>query len=616
MKSLEGREIPSAVAHPRLLTLLSDGADHLAARLGLERGWDLAIPLPFGRALNTAINARPAKARDAKAILRGEEIVDPATRARIEAIKGLTARGKVFELADNDERLSNLFCTALEAPEDKAAASAFAAEIGRRAEIAGRILIEQSDLIVAIWDGQSTAIVGGTGHTALAALKAGVPVLWINPAVPQNWAVHHSPEALASPTFETDANVQASALAKVVSQAVSPLRPGNKPTETGLAGLGRERWRGHSLLLGHAFRRVEALFGEATWAKRLASVRQRYEAPNAIGEGSAKGLLEAVRSMSAGDDRTVGSIDAQILTRFAWLNGISSNLSDRHRSGMTVNFILGACAIISGILYLPLVSTDQKWIFAGCELLFLLAILINTAAGRKMRLHDRWFETRRAAEYLRHSSMLAVMGVSRPNGAWPHGTNSWWPEWYVKHSVRAVGLPEARIDKAYLRAALETLRDQHVVPQRTYHRAKFLRLNRAHHGLDVLSERLFVSAVVFVGLYLFMAGFSAIGLVDPDWLKFAAKWFTVLAVALPTLGSALAGIRYFGDFERFAEISQVTAEKLDVIATRIDAILSAPGNAMTYDAATEIVRATDDAVFAEIQNWQSVFSGKVIAVPA
>ena len=32
--------------------------------------------------------------------------------------------------------------------------------------------------------------------------------------------------------------------------------------------------------------------------------------------------------------------------------------------------------------------------------------------------------------------------------------------------------------------------------------------------------------------------------------------------------------------------------------------------------ASDIMRATDNAVFAEIQAWQAVFSGKNIAVPA
>jgi hypothetical protein len=262
------------------------------------------------------------------------------------------------------------------------------------------------------------------------------------------------------------------------------------------------------------------------------------------------------------------------------------------------------------------VDVSQKWIFAAFELLLLLAIIVNTATGRRLRLHGRWFETRRAAEYLRHSPMLAVMGVARPLGAWPQGTKSWWPEWYVRQSLRGVGLPDARVDKRYLRAAMTALLDFHVNPQRHYHRQKSQRLTRVHHGIDRFSEGLFIGAVFFVTLYLALATAAYLGFFDALWLAKSAKWFTVLAVALPTFGGALAGIRYFGDFERFAEISEVTSGKLDAIATRIETILAAPDNAMTYDHAANIVHAADEVVFAEIQNWQAVFSGKIIAVPA
>ncbi len=45
-------------------------------------------------------------------------------------------------------------------------------------------------------------------------------------------------------------------------------------------------------------------------------------------------------------------------------------------------------------------------------------------------------------------------------------------------------------------------------------------------------------------------------------------------VALPTTGAAIAGIRFFGDFERFAAISEATADKLMQIERRIELLLA------------------------------------------
>jgi len=92
-------------------------------------------------------------------------------------------------------------------------------------------------------------------------------------------------------------------------------------------------------------------------------------------------------------------------------------------------------------------------------------------------------------------------------------------------------------------------------------------------------------------------------------------FFTFLGVLLPTFGGAIAGIRYFGDFERFAAISEVTAEKLDAVHGRIRLLLSGPDCALAYGRAADLAHAADDIVVAEIEAWQAVFGGKHITVP-
>jgi hypothetical protein len=91
--------------------------------------------------------------------------------------------------------------------------------------------------------------------------------------------------------------------------------------------------------------------------------------------------------------------------------------------------------------------------------------------------------------------------------------------------------------------------------------------------------------------------------------------FTFLGVLFPTLGGALAGIHYFGDFERFAAISEITAQKLGDVETRIALLLAAPDRDITYARVSGLAHGIDDIVVDEIENWQSVFGGKHITVP-
>jgi hypothetical protein len=282
---------------------------------------------------------------------------------------------------------------------------------------------------------------------------------------------------------------------------------------------------------------------------------------------------------------------------------------------MTASFLLSGLAIVAGVTYLPFASADEKWLFALIEFGLLAAILAITAIGRRRDWHGRWFETRRVAEYFRHSPVLLALGVARAPGRWPEGIRTSWPEWYARQGLREVGLPRVAVTSAYLRAALEGLLDAHVVRQRDYHEAKARRLTNVHRNLDQLSQWLFLLAVVSVASYVVMRAGAALSVLPEALPHGASKLFTFLGVLFPTFGAAIAGMRYFGDFERFAAISEVAAEKLDAVHRRILLLLAAPPAAIDYGAVADLAHATDDIVVSEIENWQAVFGGKHITVP-
>ncbi len=606
------------VGPTRMHSLLAEGADSLGAQMAIDHGWQLVSPIPFGRNLSRAIHARPMSGDDARAILAGGDPSHSDTLARLRPLDMLSDAAKLFELQEQDERLSALLLATLDRPDDFAAAQTFALEAGMRFALSGRMLIEQSHLLIAIWDGHSTANVGGTGHTVSVALDLGVPVLWIDVAQPDQWRILHVPEALATHGVQLVPMDPRAELRSIVRESLLPpdaVTPSKAQWPAGLAAIAENQWRSGSSWRNQAYARVEAVFGATKGRPGWRSLRQRYETPDEIEHGSGAPMMAAIDSVSGIDPAIHGDIVDGVLRRFAWADGISTHMSQRYRSGMTINFLLASLAIISGIAYLPIVEVDEKWMFAGVELLLLLAIIGITVGGQRQRLHQRWFETRRVAEYFRHSALTLAFGVSRSVGQWPRGTETSWPEWYVRQSLREIGLPHAQLSQASLRQGLVALRDHHVAPQRAYHAAKAAHLNRVHHRLEHLSDRLFALAVLTVAIFLVFAAVMSMGGFSAHDLKHPAKWFTVLAVALPTLGGALAGLRFFGDFERLGAISEVTAEKLSAIEGRIALLLSATDDRLSYGTFADLLRSTDAVVIAEIENWQSVFSAKRISVP-
>lgn len=611
--------LPGTRGAVRLHSLLVDGTDQVAAELALAQGWELAVPLPFGAALNCAINAHPETLEEAVALLAGRAASDPAVEARAAAIRAVTARAELFELADRDAEVEALWRATLADPDDRVAARAFEALASDNVALAGRVMIERTDLVIAVWDGKVANLPGGTGHTVTAALTMGAPVLLIDPARPEAWRLLTRPEELG---HVGGAGADAAGNAPDLERLEAIIRTAVVVEDWDPALLAREQWRPHSARSFGLYRRIERVFGGGGW---FGSLRTQYEAPGAIASGSGAGVIAAAKAMPGGDPQIAAQLAEEVLPMFAWADGIASRLADAYRSGMCVNFVLAALAVMVGILFLPARLGDIKWAFALVELVLLGGILVMTAAGSRLGWHRRWFAMRRVAEYLRHAPALLLLGVARPTGRWPqsggghgggHGARGDWPEHFARHALRDVGLPQVAVTREYLRAGLAGAVLPHVTAQAAYHTAKAHRLETVHHRLDKAAETCFALAVASVLAYLLLKGAGVMGMGPKSLAADLSPVFTFCGVAFPTLGANLAGIRYFGDFERFAAISRVAAERLGGIEARITLLLTGAPAALTYAAAADLIHALDEAVVEEIASWQAVFGAKHLALPA
>ena len=592
----------------RLHSMLAYGADLMAVDAVQVKGWPVVAPLPFGQALNLAINAQPNNIDDMEALLAGGAAQDPETEKRAAEIRTIAGKVDLFELAEQDREVDALYRAHLNAPNDRTAEQAFVGICSDRAAMAARVMVDHSDILIGIWDGVTRGSVGGTRHTIESALDQGIAVIWIDAGHPERWQLLRATEELAGLTQRQTVDHNEAAIRTVIRDALCP--SGDKWQDE----RANRRWRGRSNRFFHSYRRVETLFGEqGSWGLR--NLTQYYEHPDAIVEGSGAPMLAAASALPQGDPAIVEHIASDVLKPFAWADGVSTELSDAYRGGMVASFLLSAFAIIGGIAYLPFATIEAKWGFAAFEFLLLAAIVVIFLTGKRRRWHERWFETRRVAEYFRHAPIMLLLGASRSTGRWPRGSKGNWPEWHVRHALRGIGLPQMKVTPPFLRGLLLLMRDHHVLPQQNYHRNKAARLKRTQHNLHRSSELLFLLAVLSVAIYLLIELGAKSGWLPEGMPHDVAKAFTFLGVLFPTLGGAFAGIHYFGDFERFAAISEITAEKLGDVGTRIELLLDAPDCDITYARVSGLAHAIDDIVVDEIENWQAVFGGKHITVP-
>lgn len=605
LAALEGKVPPDL----RLVTNLAHGSDLMAAEVALEKGIRVLAPLPFGKSLNLALNTPGIGLEEAARIAGGALPDGEAQNAHFARHCAVFESAQCFELADQDKRLREQLERLAADPSSRNVQQDFDNLLAKRSMAASQITVEQSDLIVAIWDGVASSARGGTRDTMAAALAADIPVVWLDARDPSrlHWlddlgdlAVAGEREKVAGFDFVVD---QTEKCADTDWTALAEAR----------AEFQRSSWRPHSRRRFHAYRRTETLFsGEP---RPFRPIGQTYEPPEAIGDGSAKNTLEELRKLPGGDPSYPERLREALLPRFAFADGISTYLSDAYRGGMVASFVLSAAAIIGGVAYLPLVSQELKWPFALLEFVLLLMIVAITIAGSRRKWHSRWFRTRRVAEYLRAAPITTAIGCERPKGHWPASRDERWPELFARQTILSTGLPHVQVTQEYLKQHLERLMRPYLVSQRDYHRGKAHRLERVHHNLDQVSEVLFVLAIISVGTYLSLVAGVALGWVDYSVPKSISKLMTFFGVAFPTLGAAIAGVRYFGDFERFAAISDVSAERLDRLIRRADVLLEGSEQEVSFSEYVELAHAMSDVVIEEIESWQSIFGTKKMSVP-
>ncbi|NWK94241.1 hypothetical protein DM806_00720 [Sphingobium lactosutens] len=590
----------------RLYGMLADGTDQMVADMALARKWEVIAPLPFGRALYRAVASRAHDLDDVRALLEGRLPADPHVLARARMLDRSFDTVRLFEMAERDDDIGDALLAMLADPGSMTKAQGFAALSAERVALAARVMIEQADIVIAVWDGVNRSLVGGTGHTIAKVLEQHGVVICIHPSAPSDWRIMRSSEALISCPPAED---RMAALSRIIRSALRPGTDIMPPART--TGLQDEAWPLRSHPLSGGYRRIEAMF--AGEGRPFRSLVQRYEPPEAVAAGSGARLLADIRALPRLGGGFADAVERSLLRRFAWADGISTHLSDAYRGGMVANFLLSSLAIAAGIAYQPLGA--QKWPFAGIEFILLAAIILITWRGVRQRWHSRWFTTRRVAEYLRHAPILLALGVARPPGRWPQGIYTSWPEYYARAALRDVGLPTAPITRDYLRRAMTNLLGRHVVEQRDYHVEKARRLRHVHHSLDRMSETLFILAVMSVSTYLLIEIGAAAGLIAEELPHATSKLFTFLGVSFPTFGAAIAGIRYFGDFERFSAISRITAERLDGLDQRIGMLAADQEAMIDYAVVADLAHEMDSIVVSEIESWQAVFAGKQITVP-
>ena len=552
------RSLSDAASVPmRLITSLADGADSIAAGEALALGWTLDAVLPLSRVDYLA------------------DFTEAEARADHETL--LARAHAIFEL-DGDRSVEG--------------GSAIAYER------AGRVVLAQSDILIAVWDSGPVRGRGGAAQIVAEAVLAGIPVIHIDPAgahAPRLLWDGLEEHDLGQQTVDTVARGDLSALPVLVRGLLDP--PDDKLERAMLDRLAipakpRRNWAlAYPLLL--------ALAGVRSLRKTDWAVADPVNALPAILDPCSGAALKA--SGFGAKLRTV------LAPRFARADATATHVAQLFRSGYVTNFSFAALAVVLSLLGLALPAA-LKPVLIVLEFMVIATILLVTRAGNRSQWHRRWLDNRHLAERLRCLAVAAQLGeLELRSGA---DLRPGWVDWYARASARALGLPSVHVGPAYLAGVREGL-TMLIDGQIDYLRNDAQRMHKLEHRLHHLGTILFaMTAIICVGLLIYKVMDKMVGVAVLDAIAHPVLTATTIAsAALPAIGAAIYGIRMQGDFAGIAERSESLAHNLATLRQVIDA------DALSFDTLRRRVARATDLLTQDLASWLQTYHARPLTLP-
>ncbi|SOB79118.1 hypothetical protein SAMN06297144_0385 [Sphingomonas guangdongensis] len=526
----------------RLIGSLAEGTDMVAADAAFARGWQVDTVLPFARA-------------------------DYAADFGDAAAAGLHTRL---------DRSTNV----LELPGRRDEPGGEAAAYER----AGRVVLTQCDILLAVWDGDPPRGRGGAAQIVAEAVSHAIPVLILSPDRSR------PPVLLWSGLNEHDSGPEAVDTVARGSLADLPqlLTRLDGMAVNGGKVRGRKATRTAPPLFAVAYPLLLALTGVRRF--RLADLRR----PRPAGRVPATVTAEAMPAR----------IDAQLWPRFDAADCEASLAAQLFRSAFVSSFALAALAVTLALLGL-VVPVAVKPLLAAGEFASIAMILVITSWGSRAGWHGRWLQQRTLAEQLRCLAVSASLGDLFLRGAQAHDADDAGRE--RRRIARRLGLPSARIDAAYLAEAHLSLAAL-LNDQIGYVEREAGRMRRLEHRLHRLGAALFATTA------LVCAGVLGIEVVwtfshEPGAEHSLPLGVTVLSAALPAIGAAIYGIRMQGDFAGAAERNGALAKQLAELR-RVVADES-PG----FDGLRRLIRRTAELLTADVSQWVRATRARPLSLP-
>jgi hypothetical protein len=541
----------AAIAALQVVSPLAEGADRLVAEEALELGAGLRAPLPFSAA--------------------EYELDFPDTVA---AFRALLAKSVVFTLDglrdDGPARQESY-------------------------QAVGQFVVRNSDLLIAIWDGERERGLGGTAEIVRFAIASGLAVWWIDETGSRPARLLSTPADLSALQHSQAGSAAEESLRVLVDRCVAPPEAG--PAEEGglfgwFARIGAGKFEAQPFV-EFLDERPLSLW----WLWRANATLMRWISP-------------PVEQRAPQSEPAKSELERYWRRLFIAVDASSGAYGDRYRSSYVLIALLAVIALSAAAASgESLQALEVAYILV--ELAALVGIAALVEANRRHRWHERWISYRLLAELCRKQFALCVIGRALPgadvlrltfDSAEPDlAPREAWVTWYFMAAMRAASFPQGEMSAAK-RRAVEIGRSL-LAEQIAYHKSRLERMSGAGRRIGQFSEWFFG----FTLLIAFVKLLSVLGGLDR-----VVHWGGLAGAFLSAFAGACVGIRAYAEFSMLERQSAYMIRVLRQAETDLEAASLAVDQPLSSVQIGDTLHATTAAMMQDITGWAHLFRIKTI----
>ncbi len=530
----------------RMISMLAEGSDRIVAECALKQNFILQCPLPMAR----------------------EEYKND------------------FGTEDSKNEFDALLAQADSVLEIEACAK----NRSRAYQNSGQVMLGQIDLLLAVWKGIDSDLIGGTSDIVDIARHHDIPVIWIHSKAPHEISFLYG--EMLSKHWEDETE-------KAIGKILLPWNINDKEQlfsdtyfkeKTGRKSHMNLYNNLKALLLGSHNKKVPS--ADTPAPEKGNFYKEHYLAHYNCADDFAQYYRDIYRSCG---------VIRQLLPFFASI-GLALGFYTSLFGGPN-----GAPAAQKQVI--DIVSNIGFMIQAIC---FVLIIFLGKLE-KKSHWHQKSMDYRALAELLRQMEYLSpaglvVRGLRTP--AFNKNVSASWINWQFRAISREAGLPSGRINKPKLGEFMRFLDDNIIHGQLSYHDDNSRKMDLISLRIESFGRSIYYASVLIyvvrVVVHIATSGtmFTALG---SEQRGYISTFFNMLSMVVPLFSSLAFGLSSQEGFGRIKQLSEVMIEKLQCLS---DQAVSVDED---YHAFMKFSQSAADLMLSEFTDWNVFFQSKIIS---